>query len=100
MIENFTLMWIGTVAIIVTLFGVYTTEARNGESSLASLISFGIGLMFWALLTIHSTGYLQSMGQDALAQSTQSLTVVGIIGMVLTIALLFDAALRTIGDQT
>jgi len=99
MIEQTTLLWIGTVALIATFGGlaISVPRFRNGEPSLIGVIAYGFALMFWGLFTLHSTGYIQTIGGGVtLKNSASSLTVVGMIGAILSVLLLFDAALNTL----
>lgn len=99
MIANTTLMWVGTVALVSTFGGLLVSvpRYREGESSLIGIIAYGMSMLFWFLFTLHSTSYMRSLGsgisQDV---STPSFLVVGIIGALLCLVLLFDAALRAI----
>jgi len=99
MIEQTTLLWIGTVALLSTFGGLAISVPRfqQGETSLIGIMAYGFSLMFWGLFTLHSTGYIQTIGGGVtLKNSASSLTVVGMIGAILSVVLLLDAALRSV----
>jgi len=99
MIEQLLLMWVGTMAIGLTFGGltVAVPEYDNNEGSLVGIIAFAFAFMFWALFTLHSTGYMVVLGSGVSMQNNAgSLMIVGIIGGLTTLLLLFDAAMRTI----
>lgn len=99
MIEETTVMWVGTVALVMTVFGVRVSVARyrDNESSLMGLISFGFALLFWILFTLHSTQFVRDLGSGVVATaSAPSFMAVGIIGVLLSIVLLFDGAMRAV----
>lgn len=99
MITSGTLLWLGTVALATMLFGLAFAVPRyhgNGDTSgvLMGTITFAMSMLFWALYSLHATNYLQLGGANTLNNSAGSLAVVGIIGGVLALVLLFDAAIR------
>lgn len=99
MISEMAVMWIGTVALITTFGGVAVSVNRyqQGESSLLGLIAYGFALMFWILFTLHSTQFVRSLGSGVVQTASEpSMMVVGIIGTLLSIVLLFDGAMRSI----
>lgn len=102
MIGEITVMWLGTVALTTAIGGMAVSVRRykQAESSLTGLIMYGFSLLFWILFTLHSTGYVRSLGSGvAESVTTPSFMVVGIIGSILTVVLLFDGALRAIRDS-
>jgi len=103
MIGEITVMWLGTVSLVTTLGGILVSvnRYRQNDTSLTGLIMFGFALIFWILFTIHATSYARSLGSGVQYNvSTPSFMAVGIIGVLLSIVLLFDAALRTIKSNS
>jgi len=101
MITKTMLMWIGTVGLLSTFGGLYVSVPRHraGQSSLTGLFAFGMGFLFYGIFTLHATAYLQLIGSGVVQQvNTPSLMLVGIVGAALNLLLLFDAAMRVIGD--
>jgi len=101
MISETMLMWIGTIGLLTTFGGLFRSVPRHraGEGSLVGLLAFGLAFLFFAVFTIHATAYLQLIGGGVTQLgNTPSLMLVGIVGAVLNLLLLFDAAMRVIGD--
>lgn len=91
MIAQGTLLWLLTAAGVATAWG---TRSITDGSALGGVIGQGFALVLWALVAIHATGYRQLTGGDAIVVSHLSITVLGAIGAVVTVLLLFDAVSR------
>jgi len=99
MIGETTVMWVGTVALAMTFVGVSVSvpRYRENESSLMGLIAYAFGFLFWILFTLHSTQFIRTLGSGvSQTASAPSFMVVGLIGVLLSILLLFDGAMRAI----
>lgn len=99
MIEQLTLLWLGSVALGATFGGLLVSVPRYrvGEDSLPGLIAFVFGLMFWALFTMHAMGFMVISGGTETTVVAESLAIPGAIGAVTCLLLLFDAAFRALG---
>jgi hypothetical protein len=99
MIQSLTLMWLGSMGLL-TLFGgmiVALRQYQRNESSLVGVIAFAYALLFWALFSMHSTGYLQLIGSGVTQRAdTPSFLIIGLIGAVTCLLLLLDGAMRVI----
>jgi hypothetical protein len=98
MTEQLTLLWLGTVALATTMGGVAVSAPKyqRGESSFGALIAYPFGLVFWLLFTAESFSYFVATGGETVTQSSEGMAVVGAIGAVITLVLLFDTASRTL----
>lgn len=96
MIGQVELLWLGSIGIILLFGGLLMAVPRYqiGESSLPGFIAFGFSLPFWSFFTIHSLGYMVYDGGSALTRSASSLAVIGVLGAIVSVLLLFDGAMR------
>jgi len=97
MIGSITLIWLGTMAVALTFGAMIVAVPRYqvGEASLPGTLGFGFGFLFWILFALHSTSYVRPLGDGSTETvATQSLTVAALLGAIITLVLLFDAAMR------
>lgn len=100
MITSTTLIWVGTMALLTLLYGLRTAvpQIQAGEVSLEGIIAYASSLVFWLLFSLHSSGYIQTIGSGVVNQvNTFSFAVIGLIMAFLCLILLFDASMRVIG---
>jgi len=98
-IGNLTLIWLGSVALGLTVTGAALSgrRYRQGASSLTGLITFGFSLLFWILFSLHATNFLRPLGGGTIVRvEAPSFMVAGLIGVLVSLLLLFDGALRAI----
>lgn len=101
MVAQLALLWVGSVA-LACMFGglvVSVPAYKRGEGSLAGVFGFGFGLLFWALFALHSNGYTIAVDAGQISMATRSFTIAGVIGALVCLVLLFDAAMRSIGNN-
>lgn len=99
MITSGTLMWLGTVALLLTFGGLRLAIPKYdaGGASLEGLLAFAMALVAWALFALHASGYAQLIGSGVVQRaSTPSLMVMGVIGGALAALLLVDSVFRVL----
>lgn len=86
MISETVLLWLGTMALLVN----YTGLAR-AETDESKVIAFVFALVMWLAFTMNALSYQTYSGGTTIPVSSQSLWLLGILGVVGTIVLLIDA---------
>ncbi|MFB6197592.1 MAG: hypothetical protein ABEI52_04895 [Halobacteriaceae archaeon] len=93
--EQSTLLWLGTLALIVDYVGL--ARANDAQSR---IVAFGFALLFWGAFALHSTGYYITTDSGVvIRRSAQSLTLLGILGAGVTLMLLFEAVMRAFASS-
>jgi hypothetical protein len=94
MIEQVTLLWLGTMALLVDYVGL--SRASDGKSQAVAL---ALGFLLWAGFTMASLGYTITANATVYTRESQLLAVIGLFGAAMSIVLLFEAAFRAVGDS-
>lgn len=94
MIEQATLLWLGTMALLVDY--VALARANDGKSQLVAL---SLGFLLWAGFAMSSLGYTVTTSADMFTRESQLLAVIGLFGAAMSIVLLFEAAFRAVGES-
>lgn len=92
MITQMTLLWLGTLALLTDY--VALSQANDSKTQAVGL---AFGLMFFAVFTINSTGYLTitDAGVTTVHES-MALTVIGFVATATTLVLLLETGMRTL----
>jgi len=98
-ITSGTLVWLGTVALVLTFGGLRLAlpKYERGDGSLEGLLAFAMALVAWALFALHASGYRQLVGGGVTERvATPSLMVMGVIGGALAALLVVDSVFRAL----
>lgn len=93
MISETLLMWLGTMALLVAYTGV-----SRADNDLSAAIAYLFAFLLWLAFTMHSLGYQTFSGGVAIESSAQSLALIGLVGVIVTLVLLVDVSLDAIRD--
>lgn len=93
MISETVLLWLGTFGLLVDYAGVARAQDR-----LSAAIAHVFALLFWLAFTISALNYTVYSGGTALTASSQSLALIGLVAVVVTIVLLVSVAFDSVGS--
>jgi len=98
-LEQTALLWLGTLALGLEMVGLKwaVPRYRDGLASLEGLIAYAFAVALWGSFTLTSLGYRAiTDGGIVISRSSQTLMLLGLLGLASSVILLFDAAFRVI----
>ena len=93
MVTQIGVFWLGTMALAISYLGIARATDRQSQ-----IITLAFGIVFWGAFAISTTNY--AIHRDATVYSTgsQALTLIGILGVGMSVVLLFEAVMRGVTD--
>lgn len=102
MVGQVGLYWLGSIALVL-LFGslvVALPRYRAGQDSLEAIIGFSFAFAAFGAFTMSSLGYtITTNAGVVLRESSQMLTIFGLLGTVVAFLLLIDAAMKALAKN-